>query len=149
MVRSMPSIGSVARRAARPKTRRREHPISTVDAIAAATSGGSTGTLYSSRNSASVVSQLATFMRPALRKTPAIAKRKRSWWIDNGNRPSRWLIAAIWATRPAAGRVGTAVWDIALLIIVGAPFACSLDGRRPGPTGRGASPRRLANEPGG
>ena len=50
-----------------------------VDVIAAANSGGSTGTLYSSRNKATVISQLRTLSRPARRKTPAIAQRNRSW----------------------------------------------------------------------
>src|SRR5262245_53361911 len=89
IVAIMASSGRVARRVARPRTRRVEQPSSKVVARTLATSGGSTGTWYSSRNRASVVSQLDSLINPALRKTPATARRNRSWWRDSGNPASR------------------------------------------------------------
>jgi hypothetical protein len=56
-----------------------EHPSSKAVASAAANSGVSTGTRYSSRKSATVGSQLDALTRPALRKTLATLRRKSSW----------------------------------------------------------------------
>src|SRR2546426_321479 len=84
----MPSSGSVASRVARPRTRSAEQPSSNVAAIVAARSGDSTGTLYSSANSCTVVSQDAILVSPALMNTLATASRNISCSTGSGNRPS-------------------------------------------------------------
>jgi hypothetical protein len=59
MVRIIPKKGSVAARVASPSRIRSEQPTSVTVAMVAASSGGRAGTRYSSRKSASVVSQPA------------------------------------------------------------------------------------------
>src|SRR5438093_107701 len=108
----MPSSGSVARREARPKIRSVEQPSSNVVPRAAAISGGTTGTLYSSRNSATVVSQLAIFVSPAFRNALPTARRKSSCWSERGKRPSS---ASTLASRWWSG--GVVIRDMAVEVI--------------------------------
>src|SRR6516225_11678202 len=85
----MARSGRVASRVAKPTTTSAEHESSNVALIAAAISGGSSGTMYSSRNSAIVVLQLAIFVSPELQNTEAMATRNISWRIDGGKRSNR------------------------------------------------------------
>src|SRR2546427_8666671 len=64
----MPSRGSVAIRVPSPTRISAEQPTSNVAVSVAASTGGNTGTRYSSRKSAPVGSQLAIFVSPACRK---------------------------------------------------------------------------------
>src|SRR5262245_35928735 len=134
----MPRSGSVASREASPKSRSSEQPISMLEAITAATSGGSTGTLYSSRKRATVVSQLATLFRPAFRNTPAIAIRNRSWWTVSGKRPSHAVIAASRVRRPVSGPAAATDESMLLVAIAHSPWVrgvVSCAGRRRAPRG--------------
>src|SRR5712692_74328 len=65
MTAIIPRSGSVARRVARPSASKAEQLNSKVAAMTAATSGGNTGTWYSSAKSWTVNSQLAVLVRPA------------------------------------------------------------------------------------
>src|SRR5437868_2120604 len=104
----MPSSGSVATRVARPRIRRAEQPSSKVAAIVAASSGESTGTLYSSANSCTVVSHDAILVSPALTNTLATPSRNISWSRASGNRPSTSRSRASEARTPEAGIVVSA-----------------------------------------
>src|SRR5260221_11496052 len=85
----MPTSGKVASRVAKPMAINAEHESSNVALITAATAGGSSGTMYSSRNSAMVVSQLAIFVNPELQNTAAMATRNVSWRIEGGKQSRR------------------------------------------------------------
>src|SRR5262249_54074842 len=95
IVMIIPSNGKVASRVKRPAISKLEHPSSKIVANVAATSGGKTGTLYSSIKSCSVDCQLATFVSPPLRKTLATPSRNRSWKIESGNRSRNAVVLAI------------------------------------------------------
>src|ERR1700739_1869280 len=82
----MPSSGRVASRVARPTMISTEHESSKVALITAAISGGSSGTMYSSRNSTTVVSQLAIFVSPELQNTAAMVIRNISCRTEEGKR---------------------------------------------------------------
>src|ERR1700758_4798351 len=82
----MPRSGRVASRVAKPTTISTEHESSKVALITEAISGGKIGTMYSLRNSATVVSQLAIFVSPELQNTSAMATRNISWRIESGKR---------------------------------------------------------------
>src|SRR5438477_8911304 len=101
----MPSSGSVATRVARPRITSAEQPSSKVAAIVAASSGDSTGTLYSSANSCTVVSHDAILVSPALMNTLATASRNISCSSGSGNRPSTSSARAIVVRTPEAGMV--------------------------------------------
>jgi hypothetical protein len=64
MTKVILSIGSVASRVASPNMSSTGQVNSTEAASVVASSGGSSGTLYSSRNSTMVVCQLASLVRP-------------------------------------------------------------------------------------
>src|SRR5438067_1672257 len=123
----MPSSGSVASRVARPAMRSTEQPSSNVAAIVAASSGDSTGTLYSSANSCAVVSHEAILVSPALMNTPATASRNISCSSGSGNRASRSRTRAIEARKPETGIMVTAC-----VVIAPAPVGSGLLGLRAG-----------------
>src|SRR6267142_2402319 len=102
MVMIMPRRGSVASLVASPRMSNVEQPSSKDEAMIAAISGGSPGSLYSSLNSAIVVSHPRTFWRPVRKKTPAMASRKSSWCTLRGKRPRNDVTAAIRARKPVA-----------------------------------------------
>ena len=93
---SSPSSASAEARVARPSTSSTGNRCSAYAARCAASSGDSTGTLYSSSNSATAFSltdsQPSTLVRPDSQKTPAMPKRaasaSRSWPI-HAVEPSR------------------------------------------------------------
>ncbi len=76
ITKTMARSGKVASRVAEPTTIRAEHESSKVVLITAAIPGSSSGTMYSSRNSTIVVSQLAIFVSPELQNTAAMATRE-------------------------------------------------------------------------
>src|SRR5882724_7746701 len=102
MVRIMPSSGSVASLVTRPSMSRVEQPSSKDEAMIAAISGGSPGSLYSSLKSAIVDSHPRTFWRPVRKKTPAMAHRKSNWCTLKGKRPRKHVTAGIRARQPVA-----------------------------------------------
>src|SRR5437867_6809166 len=104
----MPSSGSVATRVARPRIRSAEQPSSKVAAIVAARSGDSTGTLYSSANSCTVVSHDAILVSPALMNTVATANRNISCSSGSGNWARTSRSRASEARTPGAGIVVSA-----------------------------------------
>src|SRR6185312_16924417 len=85
----MPMSGRVARRVKRPRTSSTGMLSSVVAASVAAISGGSSGTRYSSRNSTTVVCQLAILVSPECQNTDATLMRNRSCSRLKGKRSRR------------------------------------------------------------
>src|SRR6266581_6956878 len=75
MTRGMARSTAAAGRVNKPSTSNTGVVSSIVAAIYATTSGGSTGTLYSSTNSATAVSQFASLVIAEFQNTVAIARR--------------------------------------------------------------------------
>jgi hypothetical protein len=85
----MPRNGKVARRVASPRKSSVENVSSLKVAIRAMSVGSNNGTLYSSRNSSSVISHDRYFSSPALKKTDPTAIRISSCSTDSGTRESQ------------------------------------------------------------
>src|SRR5690348_4937472 len=107
MTTVMASIGKVASRDASPRTRSTGQVSSIAAASDAATSGGSNGTLYSSRKSTIVVCQLAILVNPEFQNTAAIAKRKINCSTPNGKRSRRATMSAMYERGEVALLAGT------------------------------------------
>src|SRR5438067_828280 len=135
MTAIIPSNGSVARRVPRPRIRKVEQPSSNVVDIAAARSGESTGTLYSSWKSCTVSAQLASLVSAPLTNTAAMARRNRSWITGSGNRPASSTARPIRPRTPPTGNVVT----ICCVGIASSPGMRRRGGRR--------RPRRPSRDP--
>src|SRR5713101_9066630 len=110
MTAIIPRSGSVATRVARPSASKVAQLNSKVAAIKAATSGGNTGTWYSSAKSWTVTSQLAVLVRPAFRNTLAMARRNNNWAMGSGKRPSHVVTATRRTRNPVGALTAGGTW---------------------------------------